>query len=253
MHPITGDDIGAFFNGVADIPIRPLALTAVPAQINFQETGGNATVTLSLPKNGENDTPVIFQIRKNNVFDWFTVTPASGVITPGETLKLTVTTDPAKIAGRPDFRGAFLVRTPNGLSRPVTVYAKGNYTEDKRPASAPNTIYLKAESGNTNTPINIKKDGDYSVLARVIPSPARGGQKFDVVINGNNSPAAGQSGYWYLRNGVERVLYLSKLGQLKAGTNQIDIKCSNPTLTIVEYIITDHPQVFFNQNNFVKK
>jgi hypothetical protein len=242
-----GDDLGAFFNNTTELPLRPLDFTASPAQVNFQETGGSSTVTLSLPANVT--APVTFHIRQNNVFDWFTVTPASGTIAPGQTVTLTVTTTPAKIPGRPLFRGAFLVRTPNGLSRPVTVYAKGNYTEDKRPASAPNSVYIEAKSGVADTQINIPKDGSYSVLARI----SGGGPRFNVTINGQSSPITAQSGYWYIRSGVERVIFLSSLGELKAGTNHINIKSGNPNLTVIEYIVTDNPAEFFLQNKYVKR
>ena len=248
-----GDDLGAFFNGVTDIPLRPLTLTAAPAHVNFQATGGVTAVTLSLPADAV--APVTFQIRQNSVFDWFTVTPASGTIAPGETLQLTVAADPARLTGRPVFRGAFLVRTPNGLSRPVTVYAKGDYVEDKRPASAPNTVYLEAVSGEADRQIKIPDDGDYSLLARVSPNPAsRGGSpRFDIKINGESLPSAAQSGYWYLRNDVGRVLYLSSFGQLKAGAHRVELKCVNQNVTVVEYIITDNPATFFIQETYKRQ
>ena len=252
------DDLGAFFNGITDIPYRsPITFTAAPDQVNFQETGGTATVTLRLPAGaGE---PVAFQIRQNNVFDWFTVTPASGTISPGETLKLTVSIDPARITGRPVFRGAFLVRTPNGLSRPVAVYAKGNYTEDKRPASAPNSVYIEANSGAAETQINISKEGRYSLLARVVraplvfSNPPQDAGRFNILINGQTSRSTASSGQWYLKDNVERVLYISSLGDLKSGTNHIDIKFGNPNLKIVEYIVTDNPLAFFLQGRYEKR
>ena len=245
-----GDDLGAFFNNITDIPLRPLALTAAPAQVNFQATGGAATVTLSLPSDATE--PLAFQIRQNNVFDWFTVTPSIGTIAPGETVKLTVTAPPDKIFGRPVFRGAFLVRTQNGLSRPVTVYAKGNYTEDKRPAAAgPNTVYINAVDGAADTQINIPKEGAYSLLARI--TPMRGANpRFDISINGETATASVGTASWYFMNGVERVVWLYAPDQLKAGMNRINIKASNPQ-TVVEYIITDNPAVFFVQERNVKR
>ena len=242
-----GDDLGAYFNNAADIPLRPLALAATPSQINFEATGGHATVTLSLPADAE--APVAYQIRQNTVFDWFTVTPANGVIAPGESLKLTVAADAARLRGRPVFRGAFLVRTPNGLSRPVTVYAKGDYVEDKRPVSAgPNTVYVEAKSGAADSLVNIRKDGVYSLLVRASSNGQRGGrQAFDISNNGETVNIGLASAAWYLRTGGERVMWLYSLGQLKAGINHVKIKSDNPGLTVVEYIITDNPASFFLQ------
>jgi len=242
-----GDDLGAFFNGATEIPLRPLAFVATPAQVNFQQTGGTAIVTLRLSPDAK--APVSFHIRQNNVFNWFTVTPASGTLSPGESLKLTVTTDPARLTGRPLFRGAFLVRTPNGLSRPITVYAQGNYTEDKRPASAPNTVYLIPVSGMVDKQVDIPKDGAYSLLIRFTPNRSVG-QRFEAKINGVTSPITAQSGFWFLKDGVACVRYLSAFGQLKAGKNQVSIKSTNPNLEIAEFIITDNPAAFFLQDRY---
>jgi len=243
----TGDDLGAFFNGVTDIPLRPLALTTAPAHVNFQETGGVSTVLISLPADAV--APVTFQIRQNTVFDWFAVTPAHGVVAPGETLTLTVTADPAKLTGRPVFRGAFLVRTPSGLSRPVTVYAKGAYTEDKRPAAAgPNTIYINAKSGAADAQINIPNDGVYSLLVR---TTRKGNQKYDISLNDKTDSTTLQS--YYLNDDNDRVVWLYPFGQLKAGTNHITIKPNKPDQSIVEYIITDNPAVFFLQERNARR
>ena len=244
----TGDDLGAFFNGVTDLPLRPLALAAVPAEINFPESGGSGAITLNLPVYA--NAPVEFQIRQNNVFDWFTVSPSRGKVNPGETLTLTVTADPAKLTGRPIFRGAFLVRTPNGLSRPVTVYAKGNYTEDKRPASAgPNTVYLETKDGNVDTQINLPNDGTYSLLVRT----PRNSPKFEISINGKTSNVE-MSGYqWGLGRSEERVVWLAPLGQLEKGATHVNIKYTGQANTIVEYIITDNPAVFFVQERNARR
>ncbi|MCL2743154.1 MAG: hypothetical protein FWE67_04815 [Planctomycetaceae bacterium] len=245
-----GDDLGAFFGGAADIPLRPLALATVPAEVNFRDIGGSDTVTLTLPANAE--APVEFKIRQNTVFDWFTVTPASGTIAPGGTMKLTVTAAPNKLTGRPAFRGAFLVRTQSGLSRPVSVYAKGVYTEEKHPASAgPNTVYIDGKGGMIDTSVNIPKDGGYSLLARI---PRRKSPRFDISINGETSTAVVQSGYqWPAGTTEERVVWLHLLGQLKAGTNRIKVKYAGSDLTTVEYVITDNPAAFFIQERNARR
>lgn len=250
---VSGDDLGAFFNGATDIPLRPLALTTTPAQLNFQETGGNAVVTLGLSPDA--GAPVEFQIRRNTVFDWFTVTPARGVIAPGETLKLTVTANPGGLTGRPVFRGAFLVRTPNGLSRPVSVYAKGAGIDDKRPASAgPNTVYIDAKDGAADTQINIPKNGTYALLVRASgTAPRRSNQKYDIKINDETSNVAVQSGYWYVGTDAARAIWLYSFGQLKAGTNRISIKPVSPDLKVEEYIITDNPAAFFIQERNARR
>ncbi len=239
-----GDDLGAFINGATDIPARPLALSAAPAQINFPATGGSTHVAV---KNTGN-TPIAFQIRQNNVFDWFTVTPARGTLAPGETIQLTVTADPARLAGRPVFRGAFLVRTPDGLSRPVSVYAKGNYTEQKRP---PTAIYFLP----TATTFTTEKTRSYALLVRAsIKTPWHGKQEFDITLDGKTTTASIEPDYqWNVGTGAERVIWLNALGTLTAGKHRVAIKCVGSDITVTEYIITDKPAVFFVQERNARR
>ena len=62
-----------------------------------------------------------FRIRINEGVDWFRVSPSEGVLN-AETV-FTVTLHPEKLRMAKRYSGAFLIRFPNGLSRPVTVYA----------------------------------------------------------------------------------------------------------------------------------
>ncbi|OAM88080.1 right-handed parallel beta-helix repeat-containing protein [Termitidicoccus mucosus] len=249
-----GTDMGAFFGGIADLPVRPLALTARPAQVNFA-SGGAAVVSVSLPT----DAPasVAFQIRKNNVFDWFDVAPASGTVGPGETLQLTVTTDAARLTGRPLFRGAFLVRTANGLSRPVSVYAKGRFTEDARPATAPNSVYIEAGEAASGAQIDIPEDGTYALLARASLEGDWGQKReFDVSVDGahaTGSVAVTPDYQWNFNQGSERVLWLHSLGPISAGKHRVVVRPSGVEFNIAEYIITDNPSVFFVQDWVLKR
>ena len=86
---------------------------ATPANVHVTATGG------------ARDVP--FAIAKCDVFDWFDVAPAKGVIPAGGQVTFTVTFRPERMADRHDYRGAFLVRTPEGLSRPVSLYAETDF------------------------------------------------------------------------------------------------------------------------------
>ena len=140
------EDMGAFYNGFEELPFRPLELTAQPRQLKFSEPKEKAgmEVVLSLPASAKKSAR--FQVFQNKVFNWFTVFPSSGEIHPGEIMRLKVTVDNGLLVGRPLFRGAFLVRTPEGLSRPVSVYAKGLFKEIFRPEEAKQTVYLDPAS-----------------------------------------------------------------------------------------------------------
>ena len=55
------------------------------------------------------------------------------------------------------------------------------------------------------------------------------------------------------RDDAERVVWLYSFGQLKAGTNHVNIKSKNPNLTVTEYIITDNPAAFFIQERNARR
>ena len=83
---------------------------------------------MSLVAQNTGNVPAEFRIAQNRDFDWFEVLPASGKINPGENVTFTVKLDPARFAKQPLMRGAFLVRFADGLSCPVSVYAKTGWT-----------------------------------------------------------------------------------------------------------------------------
>ena len=115
-------------------PVRPIPFVLDRGRIDSVKVAKGAvapaavTVKLSCPGEGYASP---FKVRKNLDMDWFDVTPAEGVIRSGETITFTVAFKPEKLTDRRHFRGAFLVRTPEGLSRPVSVYAE----TDARPWS----------------------------------------------------------------------------------------------------------------------
>lgn len=272
-----GDDAGAFFGGVDEIPARPLALHAAPRELDFA-TPARTEVTLSLPRSAAQ--PLHFEVRQNRVFNWFQVTPASGDLKPGDTLKLAVTVDPALLKGRARFKGAFIVRTPDGLSRPVTVYAKGEYSEDLRPAAAGQPVYLGAGTlasaatlQTTDDPgaaggkyllldaaakgpalqasFDAPKAGHYSLLARMAMGGARRNRReFDVAVDQTHGSAVADvtdDYQWNIADKRFRVVYLQSLGDLAAGPHTLELKETSGETRLNELIVTDHPEVYFVQ------
>lgn len=115
---------------MAAYPRRPLPWTLDTGRIDGVKVAkGKVTpeavaFTLTCPA-GDYASP--FTVAKNFDSDWFEVLPASGVIRGGEQIKFTVKFIAGRMSDRRHKRAAFLVRTPEGLSRPVTVYAKTDY------------------------------------------------------------------------------------------------------------------------------
>lgn len=272
-----GADPGAFGETAGEVPFRPLALTAAPRQLDFDAPASVARmqVTLSVPAGAE---PMPFAIRKNHVFTWFTVTPAAGTVAPGAPVTLTVTLEPAALHGRPRFKGAFLVRTPTGLSRPVSVYATAGFAEDLRPASAPATIYLDpagmrglegriqvadepgvaggrfvALAGDGSDPelearFTVSQPGTYGLLMRAAISGAvMNGREFEVALDdGAPFPVSVHPSYqWNTGASNFRAVFLHSLGELTPGSHRLRFKVRAGELKLNELIVTENPAAFF--------
>ncbi|MBO4476393.1 MAG: glycoside hydrolase family 88 protein [Bacteroidales bacterium] len=133
-----------------------------------------------------------FVIRQNYECDWFEVTPSSGYVKAGEELTLHVKLLEDKMQDRRYYRGAFLVRTPEGLSRPCTIYKETKflppfkaekegdvavYLDAFNPTSgipdvvdektSPSGKAVRMTKGNENTlewEFTVPKDGRYYIL-----------------------------------------------------------------------------------------
>lgn len=93
------------------------------------------------------ETP--FTVRVNDALDWMKVEPMGGTVKQGEEVVLTVTFDASKMVERRHFRGAFIVRMPNGLSRACTLDAETDYLMPMRPD--PKAVYV-----NLPAPVKLK-------------------------------------------------------------------------------------------------
>lgn len=130
------------------LPYRPIPVTLDRYELRVAEAdflaGRSSTVTAAVGGEGFSSP---FRIAKNEVFDWFTVTPESGTLTAGGRVTFTVTPVPGKAPARKHLRGAFLVRLENGFSRPVMVYAETDYVPPVKPPAGDAWIaYLEAEA-----------------------------------------------------------------------------------------------------------
>jgi hypothetical protein len=272
-----GANLGALADDATEVPFRPLALTATPRQLNFSapHEANRIQVTLAVPATATAAVP--FEIRQNRVFTWFTVEPARGTVAPGKNLTLTVTVDPARLRGRPNFKGAFLVRTPAGLSRPVTVYAAADFREDLRPASAPNSIYLEAATlpgvdqlvQRTDAPnvtggrfaalapnaspelamrFTVAHPGRYALLVRAaIGRDAMQGRTFAVTLDQGAAERTPINADYEWNTGATnfRVVYVRALGELAAGEHDLRVKLGSGEMKLNELIITENPAAFF--------
>ena len=272
-----GQDLGAFYNK-NNLPARPLQFTASPQQITFEPAKkiNSAQVTLLLDPKAKKK--VKFSIKKNYVFDWFEVFPKSGILNPGKPLKLRVTFDAKRSGDRPLFRGAFLVRTASGLSRPVTVYSKNTYKENIYPVKNKKTVYIEAESLTTqnaekspkassgkyiilngknkipaiNFSFNAPTKGKYYLLARAsIPKGTMRSRHINMSLDGKPTQEiiVKPSYQWNATIPDKfRAIWLTELGTISKGKHNIKLTPTKNILNLDMLIITDKPKEFFIQH-----
>lgn len=121
-------DIGAFqTSGRSMLPYRPMPVSCDKGQVNLHANMrtnkvSQETVTISVEKGSKWTSQ--FKIAKNQVFDWLKVEPESRALSEGAQVQFKVSLNADKLKKGGLYRGLFLVRMENGLSVPVTVYAK---------------------------------------------------------------------------------------------------------------------------------
>ena len=120
----------------ARYPVRDLPFALDRGRIDGIRVSGTASAPASVTVVATARRAQPFRIRRNFDADWFDVAPREGALKPGKTV-FTVTFRPEKMVGRRLWRAAFLVRTPEGLSRAVSVEAeRTDYEPPRRPVPA---------------------------------------------------------------------------------------------------------------------
>ena len=127
----TVENAGIRRDGPVALPYRPVPFTVDRGMIEDVrlEKGvlSRNAVKVTATVGGEGwSSP--FTVAKNDAFDWFDVKPSSGMLRSEAKTEFTVTFDPACLNDRHFYRGAFLVRTGEGFSRPVSVYVSTDFT-----------------------------------------------------------------------------------------------------------------------------
>lgn len=164
-------------NVARKLPARNLPFMLDIGIIRGVEVSGSAPSAAKTSFVARSRAPQPFKVRKNFDSDWFTVSPEEGTLKNGDN-PFTVTFHPAKMSGRRHWRGAFLVRTPEGLSRCVSVYAeKTDFEQPARPVKSASTVYVtppkpvlldraNPSSGSGDLAFEIAEEGDYWFFVR---------------------------------------------------------------------------------------
>jgi hypothetical protein len=131
-----------------------------------------------------------FKVCANDDMDWFAVSPAAGVVESGKDIVFTVTFDPARMTGRRMWRGAFLVRTADGFSRPVTLYAETDHVPPiKAEKPGETAIYAAVDPANPyrEYSFDVPKDGRYYFMLRARRTGAVGKETVSVNVDGDEA------------------------------------------------------------------
>ena len=182
-----GSAIGAFQSDscMEQLPRRPLPVKLDAATLKFSTGEEEKHFTAQVMGDVEFRQP--FSIVKTDVADWFEVTPAKGILQTNQSINFKVRLKKERLSERKNWRGAFLIRFADGLSRPVAVYAKGSGIDVKKEAEKLSAFVTFAEAENPAAG-NIYKSID--------DAGANGGKALDFKASGYNSykapPAEGK-------------------------------------------------------------
>ena len=202
-----------------------------------------------------------FRIRKNFDTDWFEVFPSEGELREGENV-FKITIDPSKMVERRNYRGAFLVRTKEGLSRCVSIYAENvDFNQAERPVKSNRTVYFTPErplrvpnsmagAKLVEASFEVQEDGDYWFFARGKADWNR--SRVYVSIDGSEFKVAYLSmpSTYYSWNMVrpETLEYNSKNGlepfRLKKGLHKMHILPYKAPVTLTDFAVSDNPLAF---------
>ena len=161
-------------------PVRDLPFLLDTGRITGVTVAGNEAAPKSVTFKATAPAEQPFVVRKNFTSDWFDVEPSQGTLKKGENV-FRVTFRPEKMKDRRFWRAAFLVRTPEGLSRCVSVYAeRTDFAPPENPvpagtrtmyAALPAPVAFNNASCKKGEPVELAFDvaeaGDYWLFARV--------------------------------------------------------------------------------------
>ncbi len=176
-------DIGAFEDDAPDpLPGRPIPVFVSKQQVTFTLAPGAPPPVrdLTVSVSGKTRFRSAFRIVKNAVFDWLVVRPDHGSVAPGAPVRLTVAVHPEKLVRSRLYRGAFLVRFPDGFSRPVMVYADNRAAPLRKFRGTGVMLYAEAERpvAPTETPFPIRSDVRAGGGQAVVFTPGPGRNRF---------------------------------------------------------------------------
>ena len=220
-------------------PTRPLDFTLSRARITVgkDRTPVKVKIIGNLPKGSRIVKPepmdwLLPEIKGNNVIIRF---------------------DDTKMHNRREYRGAFLVRTPEGLSRPVSVYATSDFIPALK-AEQPGDIAVYAKDftlspkGSAEASISVPKDGRYWILVHGTASE-KAKQRVVLTLDGETMSPSPLQQYDYptwamVCPGCRTISVMTYHFDLKAGVHSIALKHASGSFPLDALVLTDNPKSF---------
>lgn len=161
-------NMGAFQDdGIKFLPHRKLPLTPEKQEIYFQSHTSPLSQTFDISVTGK-DYNKPFEVYCND--DFFDVEPKSGVFKSGDRLTFTVTLKPDKMPLPRRYNGVILLRVPEGLSLPVSIYADYRHDKKRQKEALKSSIVIPVKIDHKNpvteVEVNIPEDGVYFLFAK---------------------------------------------------------------------------------------
>lgn len=178
--PMEKPDMGALVSDteITSLPFRPAPFTTDKCHVlleyqnteekNTEKDTGYTSQSVEIRATDALTEVVEFQIVQPEGAGFFTVTPESGTLKPGETVTLTVRARTEGIVNARRNCSAFSVRTQTGLSRPISVTVDSCGDADLAEKDRNGAVYgeiQKEADGSVTLKFDVPHDGDYWLFA----------------------------------------------------------------------------------------
>ena len=178
--------IGAYEGFAGEwFPKRPLDLTGDRTELHWGKGDASArsfTVTPGKSLKGR------FKVFCSDRF--FTVTPAGGTFVPGKKLNFTVRLDPSAMKEPKRYSGVILVRSAEGLSYPVTLFADRRVSPQEAMADPARFVRAKRTSAAGKSQcyeVTVSEAGPWFMLVKGRIAKGMGKGKVEFVFDGKKS------------------------------------------------------------------
>lgn len=239
------------------VPVRPLSFVLDMARYSgFRLKDGVPSPSFIKVKVSGGALANEYRIVKNDVFDWIDVTPSKGVIPANGSVELCVKVDAQRMKDRRHYRGAFLVRAPNGMSRPFSIYAATDFVPPyKAEKSGEFALYLPegGKAGDFKTLVagkmqefsfDVPSDGTYYLMIH-----GMGASCLMVSVDGSEPQSSRQQApkeypVWTMLAPGKKFGDMSCPFKFKAGRHVLKVSARWGKFTFDGIVLTDSPGSF---------